>query len=36
VALEAMLGKTMGMYCVGDEITLADICLVPQHYNALR
>lgn len=25
-----------GRFCYGDEITLADICLVPQIYNALR
>ncbi|WP_449357033.1 glutathione binding-like protein [Alishewanella longhuensis] len=27
---------TAGEYCYGDNITLADICLVPQVYNALR
>ena len=25
-----------GRYCVGDEVTLADLCLVPQVYNARR
>ncbi len=25
-----------GQYCFGDEITLADVCLVPQLYNAHR
>lgn len=35
-ALEAVLKETSGMYCVGDEISMADICLVPQVYNAER
>lgn len=34
VALEAMAGD--GPYCYGDSVTLADICLVPQLYNARR
>ena len=33
---EAMVAKTAGMYSVGDTITMADICLVPQLYNAQR
>lgn len=35
-ALEPMLKETAGKYCVGDEISMADICLVPQVYNAER
>lgn len=35
-ALEQRLAQTAGQYCVGDQVTLADLCLVPQVYNALR
>jgi maleylacetoacetate isomerase len=35
-ALEKLLTETAGQYCVGDEITLADCCLVPQVYNCNR
>ncbi len=35
-AVEKTLNGTAGTYCVGDEITVADICLVPQVYNAVR
>ena len=37
-ALQALLGdnSSMGLYCEGDSPTLADICLVPQVYNARR
>jgi maleylacetoacetate isomerase len=35
-AVERMLEKTHGLYCIGDEISVADICLVPQVYNAHR
>lgn len=35
-ALEKTLETTAGKYCVGDDITLADICLVPQVFNANR
>jgi maleylacetoacetate isomerase len=34
--LEKMLKKTAGKYCYKDQITFADVCLVPQVYNALR
>ncbi|KAJ8734658.1 hypothetical protein PYW08_013908 [Mythimna loreyi] len=33
--LEDMLQKTSGKYCVGDQLTIADLCLVPQLYNAI-
>ncbi|RKP23625.1 glutathione S-transferase [Syncephalis pseudoplumigaleata] len=35
-ALEAELVKTAGQYCVGDQITMADVYLPPQVYNAQR
>lgn len=35
-ALEQILMKTHGNYCVGNEITIADCCLAPQVYNAVR
>ncbi|GFR76690.1 maleylacetoacetate isomerase [Elysia marginata] len=35
-ALERMLKKTAGTYCYGDTVTMADLCLVPQIYNANR
>ena len=35
-ALEVLLGRTAGVYCVGDSCTLADAFLVPQVYNAVR
>ena len=34
--VEAMLADTPSEFCYGDTITLADICLVPQIYNARR
>jgi maleylacetoacetate isomerase len=36
VAVEVLLSRYSGTYCVGDELSLADICLVPQVYNAKR
>ena len=35
-ALEAVLQQTSGLYCVGDSVSMADCCLVPQVYNARR
>ena len=35
-ALEARLESTMGKYCFGDEVGMADICLMAQIYNARR
>ncbi|MGH8586298.1 MAG: maleylacetoacetate isomerase [Gammaproteobacteria bacterium] len=42
-ALETMLGETMlgadagaGAYCLGHDPTIADVCLIPQAYNARR
>lgn len=35
-AVEKVLVKCSGKYCVGDEITMADCCLVPQVYNAIN
>eukprot|EP01098_Paradermamoeba_levis_P004878 TRINITY_DN2078_c0_g1_i5.p1 TRINITY_DN2078_c0_g1~~TRINITY_DN2078_c0_g1_i5.p1 ORF type:complete len:236 (+),score=61.95 TRINITY_DN2078_c0_g1_i5:52-708(+) len=36
IALEKTLKQTAGKYCVGDLVSLADLCLVPQLYNARR
>ena len=35
-ALEQLLMTTAGVYCVSNEVTLADCMLVPQVYNARR
>jgi maleylacetoacetate isomerase len=35
-AVEKLLSTSAGKYCVGDEISLADCCLVPQVFNARR
>jgi maleylacetoacetate isomerase len=35
-AIEAQLTKSAGQYCFGDQLTLADLVLVPQVYNANR
>ncbi|KAM4691063.1 maleylacetoacetate isomerase [Rhinophrynus dorsalis] len=35
-ALEKILQNTAGHYCVGDQVTMADVCLVPQVMNAER
>jgi len=34
--IERLLAQTSGNFCVGDELTLADICLIPQVGNARR
>ncbi|TDF39585.1 maleylacetoacetate isomerase [Alteromonadaceae bacterium M269] len=34
--VEQKLKNTAGNYCFGFDITLADVCLIPQVYNALR
>ncbi|MBA6289334.1 maleylacetoacetate isomerase [Colwellia sp. MB3u-4] len=36
LAVEQQLKVNSGKYCFGDIITMADICLVPQVYNAYR
>jgi len=35
-ALEARLAARAGRFCIGDRPSFADICLVPQMYNARR
>lgn len=35
-ACETLIAQTPGPFCFGDAPTLADICLVPQLYNARR
>lgn len=35
-AIEKNITQTSGLYCFGDEVTVADICLVAQVYNANR
>lgn len=35
-ALEQLLMSSAGIYCVGNEVTLADCMLIPQVYNARR
>lgn len=35
-ALEALAGPSAGRHLFGDSVTMADICLVPQIYNARR
>lgn len=34
-ALERYLQDSRGQYCFGDEVTLADVCLVPQVFNSV-
>ena len=35
-AIETILEKTSGTYCIGNSVSIADICLVPQVYSANR
>lgn len=35
-AVDKRLLKTAGDYCFSNQVTLADVCLIPQVYNALR
>ncbi|KAH8382499.1 hypothetical protein KR009_003901 [Drosophila setifemur] len=35
-ALEKVLSQSAGKFCVGNELTMADVCLVPQFFNANR
>ena len=35
-SIEAALKDSSGKYCVGDELSIADLCLVPQVYSANR
>ena len=35
-ALEVMVSRFGGVYCFGDNMSLVDVCLVPQVYNAQR
>lgn len=35
-AMEALARDTAGAFLVGDQLTMADLCLVPQMYNARR
>ena len=35
-AIETKLAKHAGKFCFGDQVSLADICLIPQVYNANR
>jgi len=35
-AVEKQLAQSAGLYCFGDTLTVADLCLIPQVYNANR
>lgn len=35
-SLEKMVKPYAGSFCLGDQVTMADVCLIPQLYNALR
>jgi maleylacetoacetate isomerase len=34
--LERLISSVSGKYCVGDTVSIADVCLVPQMFNARR
>ena len=36
MAFEKRVSQTAGDFCMGDEISMADLCLIPQVYNAKR
>ena len=36
LSVEKSVKPKAGKYCIGDSISLADVCLVPQLYNAVR
>lgn len=35
-AYETLVRETAGRFSVGDQVTMADLCLIPQVYNAVR
>jgi glutathione S-transferase len=35
-SIEAIVKKTSGLYCIADQVTIADAVLYPQVYNAYR
>ena len=35
-AIEALVASRSGAFCMGDSVSLADVCLIPQLYNAKR
>ncbi len=35
-AIEEVLQTSSGKYCVGDDVTFADACLIPQLFSAAR
>lgn len=35
-SLETILKETSGKYCIGNELSIADLCLVPQIFHAKR
>jgi glutathione S-transferase len=35
VAIEKILERTAGTFCIDNDITIADVCLAPQVYRAI-